>query len=333
MVDFLTSLGRFARVLWFDMRGVGMSDPVPDGASAPEDWVDDVTSQSWMPQASAARRSSLRDTPSQMAVMAAATHPERVDVARALQRLRAVRPGRRLSGGHAGERAGGLSSTTSSTTWGTGALGRRSRALRGRTDPESSSGGDVSSATPARRASRWRRRGRSTSSTSGTCCRSSPCRRSSSTAATTVRPGRATAAISQSTSPARGSLELDSADHWPLPEPDLLGRDRGVRHRRAVAGSGHGSRARDRRVHRRRELDRARERARRSRLAGCAGRIRAGRAEGSCSSTPAGWRTPPATASSRRSTALLAPSVARRTSATRFSAVGCTCAAGCTRGR
>ena len=42
MEEFLTSLGRIGRVLWFDMRGIGMSDPVPGGASAPEDWVEDV---------------------------------------------------------------------------------------------------------------------------------------------------------------------------------------------------------------------------------------------------------------------------------------------------
>ncbi len=31
MVEFLEALARFGRVLWFDMRGLGMSDPVPGG--------------------------------------------------------------------------------------------------------------------------------------------------------------------------------------------------------------------------------------------------------------------------------------------------------------
>ena len=39
MVEFLEALGRMGRVLWFDMRGLGMSDPVPGGVLAVEDWV------------------------------------------------------------------------------------------------------------------------------------------------------------------------------------------------------------------------------------------------------------------------------------------------------
>ena len=85
------------------------------------------------------------------------------------------------------------------------------------------SGGDVSSASPARRARRWPRRGRSTSSTSGTCSRSSRCPRSSSQSGQHVRPRRPRHAISPSTSRARGCWSVDSADHWPLPEPELLG--------------------------------------------------------------------------------------------------------------
>ena len=78
MVDFLTSLGRFARVLWFDMRGIGMSDPVPDGASAPEDWVDDVTAV--MDAAGFDRAAVIAQGHAvQRALMAAATHPERIE--------------------------------------------------------------------------------------------------------------------------------------------------------------------------------------------------------------------------------------------------------------
>jgi pimeloyl-ACP methyl ester carboxylesterase len=42
LLDFSDLLGRLGRVLWFDMRGLGLSDPVPGGVLAPEDWVDDV---------------------------------------------------------------------------------------------------------------------------------------------------------------------------------------------------------------------------------------------------------------------------------------------------
>ena len=78
MVDFLTSLGRFARVLWFDMRGIGMSDPVPGGASAPEDWVDDVTA---VMDAAGFQRASViaQGHAVQRALLAAATHPERIE--------------------------------------------------------------------------------------------------------------------------------------------------------------------------------------------------------------------------------------------------------------
>ena len=78
MEEFLTSLARFARILTFDMRGVGMSDPVPGGAAAPEDWVDDVTA---VMDAAGFERATLvaQGHAAQMALMAAATHPERVE--------------------------------------------------------------------------------------------------------------------------------------------------------------------------------------------------------------------------------------------------------------
>ena len=76
--EFLTSLARFARVLWFDMRGVGMSDPVSGGAAAPEDWVDDVTA---VMDAAGFERATLiaQGHAVQLALMAAATHPERIE--------------------------------------------------------------------------------------------------------------------------------------------------------------------------------------------------------------------------------------------------------------
>ena len=45
-VQVLSALARFARVLWFDMRGVGLSDRVLDAPAAAEDRVNDVASSS-----------------------------------------------------------------------------------------------------------------------------------------------------------------------------------------------------------------------------------------------------------------------------------------------
>ena len=77
MEEFLQALARIGRVVWFDMRGVGMSDPVPGGAAAPEDWVEDVTA---VMDAVGSERATLvaQGHAAQMAVMAAATHPERI---------------------------------------------------------------------------------------------------------------------------------------------------------------------------------------------------------------------------------------------------------------
>ena len=77
MEEFLQALARIGRVVWFDMRGVGMSDPVAGGAAAPEDWVEDVTA---VMDAVGSERATLvaQGHAAQMAVMAAATHPERI---------------------------------------------------------------------------------------------------------------------------------------------------------------------------------------------------------------------------------------------------------------
>jgi pimeloyl-ACP methyl ester carboxylesterase len=75
--EFLTSLARLGRLLWFDMRGIGMSDPVPGGAAAAEDWVEDVTAV--MDAAGSERATMIAQGHAvQMALMAAATHPERI---------------------------------------------------------------------------------------------------------------------------------------------------------------------------------------------------------------------------------------------------------------
>jgi class 3 adenylate cyclase len=74
--DFIRGLVRFARVLFFDMRGVGMSSSVSDGVPI-ETWMDDLVAV--MDAAGSDRATILaHGQASQMAVMAAATHRDRV---------------------------------------------------------------------------------------------------------------------------------------------------------------------------------------------------------------------------------------------------------------
>ena len=74
--EFVFALARFARVLWFDMRGVGLSDRTLQ--SAPEDWLDDVAA---VMDAADSERASLvaHGHAVQMALLAAATHPHRIE--------------------------------------------------------------------------------------------------------------------------------------------------------------------------------------------------------------------------------------------------------------
>ena len=76
MSDFVRSLVRFARVLFFDMRGVGMSSSVADGVPI-ESWMDDLVA---VMDAVGSQQATLiaHGQATQMAVMAAATHPQRV---------------------------------------------------------------------------------------------------------------------------------------------------------------------------------------------------------------------------------------------------------------
>ena len=76
--DYLRSLAEFARVIWFDMRGIGMSDSVGGGVMPVESWVDDLLA---VMGAAGSSRATLvvQGQATQMAVMAAATHPERVE--------------------------------------------------------------------------------------------------------------------------------------------------------------------------------------------------------------------------------------------------------------
>jgi pimeloyl-ACP methyl ester carboxylesterase len=76
--ELVSSLARFSRVVWFDMRGVGLSDRVPESAVAAEDWMEDVAA---VMDAAGSERASLiaHGHAAQMALMAAATHPDRTE--------------------------------------------------------------------------------------------------------------------------------------------------------------------------------------------------------------------------------------------------------------
>ena len=76
MSDFIRAIARFARVLFFDMRGVGMSSSVTPAVPI-ESWMDDLVA---VMDAAGSDGATLlaHGQASQMAVMAAATHPDRV---------------------------------------------------------------------------------------------------------------------------------------------------------------------------------------------------------------------------------------------------------------
>lgn len=77
MADFVRGLQRFSRVLWFDMRGIGMSSAVAGGVIPVETWMDDLVA---VLDAAASTEATIvaQGHAAQMAVVAAASHPERV---------------------------------------------------------------------------------------------------------------------------------------------------------------------------------------------------------------------------------------------------------------
>jgi pimeloyl-ACP methyl ester carboxylesterase len=84
----VSSLARYSRVLWFDMRGVGLSDALVSPA-APEDWMDDVAAV--MDAAGSEHASVIAHGHAvQMALMSAATRPGPDRLARARERLRSL---------------------------------------------------------------------------------------------------------------------------------------------------------------------------------------------------------------------------------------------------
>ena len=78
VAEFISSLNRFARVIWFDMRGVGLSDRVVDAAVSAEDWLEDVSA---VMDAAGSERATIvaHGHAVQLALLFAATHPERLD--------------------------------------------------------------------------------------------------------------------------------------------------------------------------------------------------------------------------------------------------------------
>jgi class 3 adenylate cyclase len=76
--ELVSSLERFARVLWFDMRGIGLSDRALEAPAVPEDWLDDVAA---VMDAAGSERAALvaHGHAAQMALLAAATHPDRIE--------------------------------------------------------------------------------------------------------------------------------------------------------------------------------------------------------------------------------------------------------------
>jgi class 3 adenylate cyclase len=75
--DFVGGLARFSRVLWFDMRGIGMSSPVAGGIAPMETWIDDLVA---VMDAAGSERAAVvaQGYAAQMAIMAATTRPDLV---------------------------------------------------------------------------------------------------------------------------------------------------------------------------------------------------------------------------------------------------------------
>ena len=107
MGEFIQGLTRFSRVLWFDMRGVGMSSSVAGGVLPIESWMDDLLA---VMDAEASDKATLLAQGSAVADgRDGCRDPSRTrDVPRPRQRVRPVRPRRRLPGGNARTCSAGL---------------------------------------------------------------------------------------------------------------------------------------------------------------------------------------------------------------------------------
>jgi class 3 adenylate cyclase/predicted alpha/beta hydrolase len=218
--EFITSLNGYARVLWFDMRGVGLSDRVVEDAVAPEDWMEDVRA---VMDSAGSKEATLvaHGHGAQMALMSAATHPDRV------ASLVLINGFARFS--RADDYPGGIPPAAADTllegivqTWGTGVTA----AYLG---PSVASDPGVQE---------WYGRVERFAATPGTALAkmrailSLDVRRVLSLvrAPTLVVQNRDDAFVRAAHGrylaehlPNARLLERDSADHWPLPDPDLLG--------------------------------------------------------------------------------------------------------------
>ena len=127
--ELLTSLARFSRVLWFDMRGVGLSDALAAPA-APEDWMDDVAAVMDAAGSEHASRDRARPCRADGAdVGGHAPGPDRL--ARARQRLRPLLRADDYPAGVPAEAANAVLDQVSET-WGSGAHVGAARPFRGR---------------------------------------------------------------------------------------------------------------------------------------------------------------------------------------------------------
>ena len=76
--EMLLDLARLGRVIWFDPRGIGLSDRVADPVGEMEQWAEDVRA---VMDAAGSERATIfaHGEAGQMAMLAAATHPDRVE--------------------------------------------------------------------------------------------------------------------------------------------------------------------------------------------------------------------------------------------------------------
>jgi pimeloyl-ACP methyl ester carboxylesterase len=77
-MDYVDRLASFSRLIRCDPRGIGLSDPLPDGASTAESYADEIMAV--LAGAGSERATLVGATYAGAgAILAAATHPERVD--------------------------------------------------------------------------------------------------------------------------------------------------------------------------------------------------------------------------------------------------------------
>jgi class 3 adenylate cyclase/alpha-beta hydrolase superfamily lysophospholipase len=218
--EFVYALTRFARVIWFDMRGIGLSDRVADESVAPEEWMEDVGA---VMDAAGSERATIfaHGHAAQMALLFAATHPDR------LESLVLVNGFARLS--RADDYPAGMPEAIRESVlagieehWGTGAMATLL--------------GPSIAARPGVRD--WYGRVERNAAGPGTALAkmraileldvrqvlplvTAPTLVVQNVGDTLVRAGHGRYLAEHI--PGAQKLERDSADHWPLPDPDLIG--------------------------------------------------------------------------------------------------------------